>query len=461
MRAAAALALAFVLSCDDGPPPLPGPAEWNRPVTPPESDAAALKMRRSCGYARGALPAETHGADTPNGRTIPIEHVFVVMMENRSFDHYFQKLPSAGITDVEVAPEGFTNLDLSGAPVGITRETLGCFVDTAHGWNKVHRQINGGKMDGFVTTNDGSHDLPMGGDPAMAAGGRAMTFYAPEDVPFMYWAAKNFAIADHYFCSVPGPTWPNRMYLYGASSRGKSSNEFVDHIDATLFDELTQREVSWAFYHQRVPGFAVFLDVATKYWGDHLLDWAVFEEDLAAGRLPKVVFLDPGYGRNDDHPPLPVDLGQRFLADVTRKLMNSSYWEKSALFITWDEHGGLYDHVAPPPACPPDERAPELLPGDEAGGFDVYGVRVPLLVLSPYARAGFVGHKVYDHTSITRFIEARWQLPALSNRDANAEVPWELFDFAAPPRSAPPPPEVTVNQARADACKALFGEFEL
>jgi phospholipase C len=461
------VAAAFALSGCNNDAPLPGPAEWNRPVTAPESDGAALTMRRGCAFRKGAMPAETHGADTPNGRKIPIDHIVVIMMENRSFDHYFQKLPEAGITDVEVAPAGFTNPDMDGKPVGLSRDTQHCFIDTAHGWNAIHRQINGpagaGKMDGFFRTSDGDHDLPMGGGtPEMLSGARAMTYYEPGDLPFSFWAAQNFAIADHYFCSVPGPTWPNRMYLYGATSAGHTSNEFAK-IDNLLFDYLDQRQVKWGYYYQSIPGLGVFLENATKWWGTNVIEWFGFDEALA-GELPNVVFLDPligreGPGANDEHPPAVMQLGQKFLEEVVGKLMASKYWDRTAIFITYDEHGGLYDHVPPPKACAPDDLAPDTGPNDEPGGFDMYGVRVPLIVISPWAKKGFVGHKVYDHTSITRFIEARFQLPALTNRDANAEVPWELFDFdQKPARGNLTVPTVPVDRAKVDACLKLFAE---
>ncbi|MEQ9324798.1 MAG: alkaline phosphatase family protein, partial [Polyangiaceae bacterium] len=141
------------------PAPLPGPEEWNRPVVPP-TDQEAADTRAACGYDAGALPAETQGESYPVGSDIPVDHVLVVMMENRSFDHYFQRLPEYGQPDVDVAPEGFTNPDSDGNDVPMFHQEAYCFVDTAHGYGSVHDQINGGAMDGFVTTSEGAGEMP-------------------------------------------------------------------------------------------------------------------------------------------------------------------------------------------------------------------------------------------------------------------------------------------------------------
>src|SRR5690606_26380105 len=137
-------------------------------------------------------------------------------------------------------------------------------------------------------------------------------------------------------------------------------------------------------------------------------------------------------------------------------LTKSPVWARSALFLTYDEHGGLYDHVEPPPACPPDEHVVPLDDGTEPS-FDHYGIRVPFIVVSPYAKPHHVSHRVYDHTSILRFIEARFVMPAMTARDANAEAPWDMFDFSSPAFADPPaiaiPP---VDQAKLDACRAIF-----
>ncbi|UQA60085.1 phospholipase C [Polyangium aurulentum] len=451
---------------DDGPavvPPPPGPAEWNRDVEEP-TDAEAETKRAACEYKSGALPAETQGESRPSGDEIPIDHIVVMMMENRSFDHYFQKLPEYGQPDVEVAPEGFTNPGPDQVPVEPFRDTQLCFVDTNHEWTGTHTQINGGKMDGFVTTNEGWHEMPAHGSLDMLSGKRAMTYYTADDLPFYYWLANEFAIADHYHASVPGPTWPNRMFLYGAGSFGAVHNVFVEP-DKLLFDYLDLRQISWKIYVSTTAGAAIF---ALKYLdyseAGHVTTIDDYFKDAAAGTLPQVAFVDPGiaregYAQNDEHPPAIAMLGENFSATVVDALTKSPNWDRSALFITYDEHGGLFDHVVPPPACAPDDIDPKLEKDDTVAKFDQLGVRVPLIVVSPYAKKHFVGHRTYDHTSIVRFIEARFTMPALTNRDANAEAPWEMFDFENPPHADPPAITIPkIDQTKLDACKAIFEE---
>jgi phospholipase C len=451
--------------------PLPGPAAWNRHVSEP-SDGAAASQRAACAFAKGALPAETQGKSHPNGGDIPIDHIIVMMMENRSFDHYFQKLPEHGWSDVEVAPPTFMNLDNSGQPVFPRRDSGLCFVDPAHGWDAVHFQINGGKMDGFFSTNDQDHSTPVMGSASldMISGSRGLLYYEADDLPVAYWLADKFAIADHYFSSVPGPTWPNRMYLYGATSQGTIDNSFVMNNDNTIFDELEQRKITWTIYYHRTPGFGVFVDRFLYYYsgdgsltGDHVKKIDDFYVDAAAGKLPEVVFVDPdigheGVGANDEHPPAMMQIGQALIGKVVDAVIQSPTWKSTAMFITYDEHGGLYDHVVPPSACVPDDF-PVMFHGDTVkANFDQLGVRVPMLLVSPYAKQHYVGHQLYDHTSITRFIEARFVMPALTRRDANAEAPWDMFDFAhrhdGSPGSAPAAP---IDQGKLNGCLAIFG----
>jgi phospholipase C len=445
-----------------GEPVVPGPPEWNREVTPP-SDAEAESTRAACGYRAGALPAETQGASHPDGANIPVDHIVVAMMENRSFDHYFQKLRETTGADVDVAPDDFSNPDPDGQPVTIFHDTLGCFVDTPHGWNAVHEQIGDGAMAGFVTTAEGSHELPAGGSLEMLSGRRAMGYYLEEDLPLYYWIARNFAIGDRHFSSVAGSTWPNRMYLFAASSFGRKGNDFPEGVENTIFDHLDKRQIPWKFYHAATPTFAIIVDKYFELSGvpGRFVPIDQFYADAAAGALPPVSFIDPdgtsdpAHRHSDEHPPALADVGQNWLGKAIEALVNGPQWERSALFITYDEHGGLYDHVVPPAACPPDDLPPDDTPAGTA--FDHLGVRVPLLVVSPFAKPGYVGHRTYDHTSITRFIEARFVMPALSDRDANAEAPWDMFDFAAAPNlERKPVPVPPIREDKLAACDAIW-----
>ena len=156
--------------------------------------------------------------------------------------------------------------------------------------------------------------------------------------------------------------------------------------------------------------------------------------DAAAGSLPQVSFVDPIFigaknVENDEHPPANIQVGQEFVSRVVRALFASPQWPQAALFLAYDEHGGYFDHVPPPLACVPDGIPPMLQTGDEPGTFDRYGIRVPVAVVSPFARPHSVSHTPHDHTSILRFIETRFDLPALTARDANADPMLEFFAF--------------------------------
>ena len=166
--------------------------------------------------------------------------------------------------------------------------------------------------------------------------------------------------------------------------------------------------------------------------------FARFQSDLAAGHLPHVTFLDPNYETTSQENPQDIQLGERFIAEVVQALMHARTWKHTALFITYDEHGGYYDHVPPPAAIAPDSIAPLLTPDDVPAAFDRYGFRVPLVVVSPWARARYVSRVTQDHTSITAFIERKWNLPAMTFRDANAHPMTDYFDFRKPAFLTPP-----------------------
>jgi phospholipase C len=190
--------------------------------------------------------------------------------------------------------------------------------------------------------------------------------------------------------------------------------------------------------------------------------------DAASGNLPQVSFVDPnldsetmGGGGTDEHPPGDIQSGELFVSQVVQSVMSGPQWAHTALFITHDENGGFYDHVNPPAACAPDSTQPILVKGDTTqGGFNLYGLRVLLVAVSPYAKKAYVGHTVYDHTSIARFIEAKFKIPALTARDANATPPMDLFDFTDAPAFATPPTLTTptIDPTQLSYCESTFGK---
>jgi phospholipase C len=456
-------------------------ADWDRPVNRPD-DWEAKHNRSICAYKAGALPAETFGKSIPVDKDIPIDTIVVLMMENRSFDSYFSKLPQyLGNMDIQVAADTAFNPDVHGGTTGkhVRQHALrACVFDTNHEWDGSHIEYDDGKMDGFYEMNDDLAKAPMGAPPEVYSGDRALWYYDQTDIPFYYELAKNFGIADHYHCSLLGPTWPNRMFLYSATSFGNTWNTFPNVLDQypfpdkdmSVMDELTKRHVSWNIYTDTsTPGLGVVYGGAGYFrWEEHkppVAPMSQFFADASAGKLPQVVLVDPVLGKeaanqNDEHPPADLQVGQKFVYDVVTALMKSPQWKRMVIFLTYDEHGGFYDSVPPPPACEPDNFPLRLDPMQSAtinAKFDRLGFRVPFFAISPYTKKGFIAHTVYDHTSITRFIETKFKMPALTARDANAEIPLEFFDFQNPPWLTPPTfTEPVVDKAQLDWCMMTF-----
>jgi phospholipase C len=403
-----------------------------------QGDSAA-DARLACEFGAGDLPDETLGPQIPQGDDIPLDHLVILMQENRSFDHYFGRLPAAGHTDVDGLPSDASNPDANGEPVEAFHAERYCIDDVAHGWNASHLQYNDGANDGFVVTNDPD-------------GGRAMGYLEQSDLPFYYGLAKTFAMADNFFCSLLGPTFPNRFYFLTGTSDGRINNRLDLYTRPSIFDLLDEAGVTWKVYAASPFAFSLLLGRQR-----HTLE--EFYADAAAGELPEVAYVDPvffGDEQNDEHPPSNPQRGQRFVQGIYDAVRASPSWPSLALIVTYDEHGGFYDHVPPPPACVPDDVPPETGPNDVQASFDRYGFRVPLIVVSPWARPGYVSHELYDLTSVLRFVETRFGLPALTARDANATPITDLFDFTRPRLLNPPAlPEAVIDPVQAALCAEL------
>jgi phospholipase C len=387
-----------------------------------------------------------------------IDHLVVLMQENRSFDSYFGQLDPK----VQSKTGNPDPLNKSGPPILPFENPLMCeTADLAHGWDAVQQEIDGGKMDGFTAANVDATD---------PSGKRAMANYGPNDLPFYYGVARTFGIADRYFSSVPGPTYPNRYYLIAGTSFGHTANEFPTNggwTQKTVFEELDAAHISWKIYNSQVSVESLLFKYVHDRAAAHVVGIADYFTDAAAGKLPQVSFVEPVFigkvtEENDEHPPANPQLGQQFSAKVVNALMKSPNWPSSAFFLVWDEHGGSFDHVAPPAAPKPDNIAPILDPGAPPAAFDRYGVRVPLLVVSPWSRPGYVSHVVHDHTSILKTIEVRFGLRPLTRRDALAAPLTEFFDFSRPTFATPPKlPAATIDAKGAAQCLALYKDRTL
>jgi phospholipase C len=402
----------------------------------------------------GGLPAVIGigpaGAGTVQGLQAHVNHIIVLMQENRSADHYFGQLNAQGQPDYEAEPTT-GNPDPLNPPNVITpfHKTSLCETsDLNHSWNGTHQEFNGGAMDGFTAANDINS---ANSDPADPSGARTMGYYDQTDLPFYYRLFNTFATADRYFSSVLSQTYPNRFFLLAGTSFGHIRNDsppFGGFKQRTIFNSLGVAGISWKIYSEQFAFGSLFRYVQVNAQG-HLFPISQYYADAQAGTLPQVSFIDPIFVgdknvEDDEHPPANVQVGQRFAYKVVNHLTKSVNWHDSVLFITWDEHGGFYDHVPPPAAVAPDGIAPMLQPGDTVAGFDNLGIRVPVVVVSPFSKPHYVSHTVYDHTSILKFIETRFNLPTLTARDAAADPMLDMFlfnnaHFNWPPNFAPQP----------------------
>jgi phospholipase C len=422
--------------------------------------AGSCEQEPDCRYAAGALPADTLPPGALHGSQIPIDHIVVLIQENRSFDHYFDQLfrqnapPERRLAPLPPNPD-----PTGGPPIHPFHQTRLCeLADLSHSWNASHRQWNGGANDGFAASNA----VPQ--DPT---GSRALGYFDGGDLGFYYALYSTFAMSDRHFAGLLGPTYANRMFLLAGTSFGHVHNDFFSNDDEygpSVFDRLTAAGISWKVYSGDLPFSAMFAGVRA-FGPTRSVNLSSFYTDAAAGTLPQVVILEPRFfgGPNvetDEHPPANPQAGQAFVAKVVKTLFASPLWSRTALFLTYDEHGGYYDHVPPPRACVPGDHPPILLPGDVPGDFDRLGFRVPFVLVSPYARPHFLSHRVQDHSAILRFIETRFDLPALTARDANADPLLDLFDFAHPAFMTPPTlPEASIDLIQAARCDgAPFAE---
>jgi phospholipase C len=424
MRSAAAL-LVVLAACS-------GPAD---PRTQPESVLAP--MRTACAFKAGDPATTTIGTDFPIGDEIPIKHVIVIMQENRSFDEYFGQLVALGYYnagEVDVPPATWSMPDSQGTQVTAHLDNEHCFTGN-HGWNDMHQDWDGGKNDMFVVNNDPD-------------GQRVMGYQDDTTIPFYFALAKTFAIGDAYHASVMTSTWPNRLFLMAATSFGIGDNSFVtvdtkDTPAANVMAELDAAGRTWKDYTDG-PHMIEFF----QYYGfkkstiNNLADVRCdLMNDIANDTLPDVSFVmgNETSEWSDEGPSDLPGIGGIVVEDIVRALFASPAWKDTVVFIVYDENGGLADHVPPADACAPDDYpAHDVNNAPLTGDFKHTGFRTPMTVVSPYAKAHYVSHTVMDHASITRFIEARFGLKAMTGRDANATPPFDMFDFKNPPFLTPP-----------------------
>ena len=477
-------------------------------------------LSASLGAAAFLLGSVAAHAD---GNLKNVNHIIIVMQENHSFDNYFGALAyapgspyhngnGACVSTDNNCVDGLictvtngaltctnSNPDDNGSTVAAFKATSRCVSpDLDHSWVGTHHEmnflnpnntLNNSLSDGFVRQNDITEQIDNNTETPTED--QTISFYNQDDLPFYYDLAQKFAISDRQFASVLGPTFPNRSYLMAATSFGHlTTNDSVPPvvgykpITGTIFDQLDSHGVSWADYFEDVPQDGSFRPVDS-----HNLPLAAFLLQAAGiGTLPQVSFVDPNLGTNgrtledDEHPPTDIQRGQYHVSNIVNAVRNGPYWNDSIIFILYDEHGGFYDHAAPPQAPQNGARTPDgIFPGQckdlslppfslFAGGgaecswnfvsttdtsvldaealcpalaqnptgpypatcaaFDQLGVRVPMIAVSPFSKPSYVSHVAGDHTSLLNLIENRF-MPGvyLTGRDQYANDLESMFDF--------------------------------
>lgn len=410
-----------------------------------------IAERMSCTFKPGAKVGATIGDSNLTDAQHKIRHVVVMMKENRSFDELFGGLSNAGKTDVELPPAGWSNPDASGAMVPIFAAKNTCFgLDPEHQGAQVLADWDNGAMDGFVKNAQANSDDAVANKTNVPTDGHyVMAEHSEADFPFYYFLAKTYALGDHYHAAALAGTWANRLYTMCASSYGvkDTAKDFPPKLAGKrIFDALDAAKVSWGVYSDGTyPLEYVFL--AEPLDPAHVHPTSQFFTDASAGSLPAVAFVegdsttDGGKAQTstDEHPPADIQVGEAFSKTVYDAVTKSPLWydqatgDSTALFWTYDENGSFADHVPPPAACAPaDVAAKDMV------NFTHYGPRVPFVVVSPYARPAYVSHVTHSHTSMTRLIEAIWDLGALTERDANSDALLDMFDFSTAALATPP-----------------------
>lgn len=374
-----------------------------------------------------------------------IHHVVVVMMENRSYDHLLgaRKLEGLG-GDGLVA--GMSNMNMAGETVPIYSGTFDdlCVADPPHGWSASRNQFASGANSGFVIAHEASHGAGVVPAP--------MQYLTRDLVPVSWALADNFASCDRYFCSVMGPTWPNRMYWHSGSSNGIMSND----LPASGFNwpsvhlRLDEAGVPWKYYYIDIPVLAIVDSIEPD---GRVFLFEDFVADAMSGTLAPVTYIDPGFGYNDDHPPHHPIYGQQFIASIYRALAASPLWEHCLLVVTYDENGGYFDHVRPPTTV--DDFA--------STGFDQMGFRVPTLIAGPYVKAGHVSSVTMDHCSVLKHIETHFGLAPLNQRVSAANDLSDVLDLAAlaagTPRAPVDIPAIVIDESAIRAeCRGKPGQ---
>lgn len=391
-----------------------------------------------------------------------IEHVVVLMLENRSFDHLLGFLYEAN--DPQLKGQSFEGLSGSesnpgsnGTAVPVSRiqsDTPNAYflpgADPGEGYAATNSQLFGsttapaqapapgesnlGFVDNFAYTLDWESRKPSWTIKPGTVAADIMAVHTPQTLPVLSTLARQYAVCDHWYASAPTETLPNRAFALAATSQGHLDDHTKSFTCPSIFGSLTQAGVSWAIYGYDAPPLTRHNFPDTAQASDSCFgEFTDFQTAASSGQLPAFVFLEPSWGEtgNSQHPVGDVALGEQLIQKVYETLRQSPTWSKTLLVLTYDEHGGCYDHVAPPwNATPPDDSVGEF-------GFDFrrFGLRVPTVLISPWISPNTVYRSTtdvpLDHTSVLKSVALRWNLPTLTARDAAAPDFWSVLNASS------------------------------
>ncbi len=442
------------------------------------SQTTTYTATASDGNGNTATSTATVTVVTSTGDITTIKHIIFMVQENRSFDNYFGKLGAyrasrvpgtspSDINDLDQLPSNFAGLKTRSDAANHPNYLIPPFHERtlqtenlSPSWSESHydAHLKGLNymnvtssstflMDYFLQT---THSVsPDKYDPD---GTRPMGYYDQTDLPYYYELATQFATSDAFHSPLLSQTNPNRMYLFAATSIGRCNADPGGHPlwpSPTIFNSLVQAGVSWRYYYQDGVFLAQFQDWNNPKIQGNVYNisnlFTVLSQPNADSQLPSVIFIERGEA-TDEHPDNNIQNGATVVKSIIDALMASSAWKDSIFILTYDEGGGLYDHVPPFLETPPDNIAPNCPTLAYQGQFNLSGFRVPLIVMSPYAKPHFVSHTNMDSTSILKLIETRFNLPPLTQRDANAPDMTEFFDFTNPYWLTPPPLPAQQNE---------------
>jgi phospholipase C len=385
---------------------------------------ALKRMGALAGLAAGSKFLSACGSDDDG--PVGITTYVYLMLENRTYDHVLgaRKLEGLGGDGLTTA---MVNPDSNGTMIAPFEPNLSemCVADPPHGWEASHAQFNNGMMDGFVK----QYQLAEPDAPAR----QVMQYLKRDKIPVTWALADQYTTCDRWFASVMGPTLPNRAYWHAATSFGlKVNNDVLTQFSSvpvpTIYNRLHDKNVDWAYYSGPLAVASLLgnpgpyqLDLGPTDGTGHIRRFSAYPDqpddpngqffkDAAAGKLPTVAYIDPFFGENDDHPPLHPIMAQALIAAVYNALAKSPQWKNTLLLITYDEHGGFFDHVPPPKTT--DTTAADF----GVDGFDQMGFRVPTMVIGPYAKQSYTSSVIYDHTSALKHLTNAFSLESLNAR---------------------------------------------